>query len=246
VTALTTLSIDGAVATVTLDDQPKRNALSLPLVESLLGDLTAAVADERVRVTVIAAAGSVFCAGADLSAGGLAGGGAPAFVSVFEAIAASPKPVVARVHGPAIAGGLGLACACDIAIAAESVTLGLSEVRIGVAPAIISRVVLPRLRAADAAELFLCGERISATRAAAMGLINVAVPDDVLDAEVARWCERLAMGGPLALAATKRLLRDGPGSYTEMAELSASLFASEEGTEGMAAFREKRRPRWAT
>jgi methylglutaconyl-CoA hydratase len=246
VTALTSLSIDGGIATVTLDDQPKRNALSAPLVGSLLAHLDTAITDDAVRVIVIAAAGPVFCAGADLTSGGLAGGGAPAFVAVFEAIDAAPKPVVARVQGPAIAGGLGLACGCDIVIAADSVTLGLTEVRIGVAPAIISRVVLPRLRAADAAELFLGGERISARRAAEIGLVNVAIADDELDAEVERWCDRLLLGGPLALAATKRLLRDGPGTYAQMAELSASLFASDEGAEGMGAFREKRRPRWAT
>jgi methylglutaconyl-CoA hydratase len=243
----TRLEVAQGVATITLDRPERRNALSSDLVASLLGHLTDAIAEPAVRVIVITGAGTVFCAGADLrerSEPGTAGG-PPTFVRVFEAIADAPKPVIARVQGPALAGGLGLACACDISIAVDTATFGFTEVRIGVAPAIISVVVLPRLRATDASELFLGGERISAQRAVEVGLINDAVPADRLDAAVAEWCDRLRLGGPGALAATKRLLRHASHDYAAMAQLSAQLFASDEGQEGMTAFKDKRPPAWA-
>ncbi|HZG90064.1 MAG TPA: enoyl-CoA hydratase-related protein, partial [Pseudonocardia sp.] len=160
-------------------------------------------------------------------------------------------PVIARLAGPARAGGVGLVAACDLAVAATEASFAFSEVRIGVVPAVISVTVLPRLTARAAQELFLTGETFDADRAARIGLITSAVPAGQLDAEVARYVDMLRRGAPGALAATKRLLREPPtGTMAErfaaMQELSAGFFAGPEGQEGMRAFAEKRPPSWAS
>jgi methylglutaconyl-CoA hydratase len=157
---------------------------------------------------------------------------------------------VARIAGHCVGGGIGLAAACDISVADAAAWFAFTEVRVGVAPAIISVVCLPKLRRVDALELFLSGERISAARAAEVGLITRAVPADGLDAEVGAVLARLLAGGPSALAAAKRLVYTIPGmerraAFARTTELSQSLFASAEAAEGMAAFREKRPPSWA-
>jgi methylglutaconyl-CoA hydratase len=172
------------------------------------------------------------------------------FPAILERIWSSPTPVVARVAGPARAGGVGLVAACDIAVAAEDATFAFSEVRIGVVPAVISVTVLPRLLPRAAHELFLTGETFDGPRAVRIGLVNSAVPAGDLDAEVARYAEMLRLGAPGALAATKEMLRrERPAAlgaqFAELQQLSARLFAAEEGQEGMRAFAEKRPPAWA-
>ena len=150
-----------------------------------------------------------------------------------------------------MAGGLGLAASCDISIAAESATMGFTEVRIGVAPAIISVVCLPKMRTADATMLFLTGERVGAARAAEVGLISKAVPDAELDKAVAEVVAKLRLGGPIALAKSKELLARVPAfadqseAFRWTAQMSAGLFASDEGVEGMTAFAGRRPPNWA-
>jgi methylglutaconyl-CoA hydratase len=204
-------------------------------------------------VIVLTHTGPVFCSGMDLreSRGAAAGAqGVHEFPRILRTIRMSPTPVVARVAGPARAGGVGLIAACDLAVAAEGATFAFTEVRIGVVPAIIAVTVLPRLLPHAARELFLTGETFDATRAAAVGLINAAVPADRLDAEVARYVSLLRLGAPGALAATKELLQRPPdgdldAAFAAMQELSARHFASAEGQEGMAAFAEKRPPSWA-
>jgi len=241
------------VATVTLDSPRNRNALSAQLRSELQDHLDAAVADPAVRVVVLSHTGPVFCSGMDLreSRGGAAGPqGITEFAPILRTILTSPKPVVARVAGPARAGGVGLVAACDVAVAVESATFAFTEVRIGVVPAVIAVTVLPRLLPRAAHELFLTGEIFDAARAAAIGLVNAAVPADRLDAEVARFVGMLRLGAPGALAATKQMLRDLPGTdldarFRAMAELSARTFTSAEGQEGMASFAEKRAPSWA-
>ena len=252
----TRLDIASGVGTITLDRPANRNALSTELVESLSASLEAAIADPGVHVIVLTGSGTVFCAGADLkerrtvTAGG-GDGGVPTFVRVFEQILDAPKPVVAKLNGSALAGGLGLACSCDLVVAPTTAMFGFTEVRIGVAPAIISVVCLPKMRQADAAELFLTGERITAAEALRVGLVNRVVEPDAVDAATAELVAKLRLGGPLALASTKRLLasadRDARRAlFVEMARLSGELFASEEASEGMRAFGEKRPPSWAT
>jgi len=251
----TLFSVSGGVGTITLNRPDNRNALSTELVESLREHVDAAIADPAVRVIVLTGAGTVFCAGADLKerrtvSTSEANDDLPTFVRIFQAIQHAPKPVVGKLNGPALAGGLGLACSCDITIAPKRAMFGFTEVRIGVAPAIISVVCLPKLRTADAAELFLTGERISADEAARVGLINRAVDDDQLDAETDAMVAKLLLGGPKAMAAAKSLLRTVPAFANEddafrwTAKLSGELFASEEAAEGMGAFAAKRKPNW--
>jgi methylglutaconyl-CoA hydratase len=228
--------IAGQIATLTLDSPANRNALSVELMGQLTAGLTAAIAEESVRVIVLSHTGRVFCSGMDLAAPNVS-----ALPDLLQAILDSPKPVIARVGGPARAGGIGLLAACDIAVAAESATFGFSEVRLGLVPAVISTTVLPLLSRTTARELFLTGEVFDGKRAAEIGLVTAAVSD--VDGAVAHYAELLVRGGPNALAETKRLLRND-FSPAELTEMSARLFASTEGQEGIAAFREKRSPYW--
>ena len=166
----TTSAIAGSVATITLDNPEKHNALTPELLNSLGQDLQAVANDQSVRVVVITNSGPTFCAGANLGANADV---TPAhdLVAVLRLIQEMEKPVVARIAGRCLGGGVGLAAACDISIAVSSARFGFSEVRLGVAPAIISVVCLAKLRAVDAAELFLTGEQFDAERAVAVGLI---------------------------------------------------------------------------
>ena len=240
------------VGTITLDSPHNRNALSAQLRRELKERLDAATNDDAVRVIVLAHTGKVFCAGMDLKESRSADSdqqGVNEFPALLEQIWTSPKPVVAKVAGPARAGGVGLVAACDIAVAAETASFAFTEVRIGVVPAVISVTVLPRLDARQAHELFLTGETFDGRRAAEIGLLNSAVPAEDLGAEVKRYTDMLALGGPRALAATKSMLTSQrPDSmsedFAEMLQLSAKHFAGEEGQEGIASFAEKRKPSW--
>ncbi len=252
-------AVEDAVATLTMDQPHNRNALTPALMAGLAQGLESALADESVGVIVLTNEGPAFCAGADLSGGSPAGpaggkrrGGArrDGLAELLATIQDSAKPVVARIAGHALGGGVGLAASCDLSVADDAAKFGFTEVRIGVAPAIISVVCLPKLRRADALELFLSGERITAARAAEVGLITRAVPAADLDTEVALLVAKLLAGGPSALAAAKRLVYTIPGmdreaAFTRTTEVSQALFASAEAAEGMAAFREKRLPSWA-
>ncbi|SDP63136.1 methylglutaconyl-CoA hydratase [Actinopolyspora xinjiangensis] len=244
--------VAGGIATITLDSPHNRNALSAQLRGELLEALRSSIADEAVRVILLTHTGTVFCAGMDLKESrseSAENQGINEVPGLLERIWNSPKPVVAKLGGPARAGGIGLVAACDIAVAAEGATFAFSEVRIGVVPAVISVTVLPRLHARQAHELFLTGETFDARRAEAIGLLNAAVPEAELDSAVERYLDMLARGGPNAMAATKEMLRrprpdDLDGNFADMLRLSAEHFAGEEGQEGMRAFAEKRSPNW--
>ena len=197
-----TLHVDGAVATITLAEPDRRNVLSPQMLAALGDHLRAAVEDTSVRSIVLTNEGDTFCAGADLSTPGVSPG-ASGLAEVLELILDAPKPVVGRIAGHCMGGGVGLAAACDISVARRSARFGFTEVRVGVAPAVISVVCLPKLRRADALDLFLTGERISADRAAEVGLITAACDDDELDAVIAAKLDALHRGGPSALAAAK-------------------------------------------
>jgi len=241
------------VTTLTLDSPANRNALSTPLMRQLLDGLAGALADPAVRAVVLPHTGPVFCSGADLkeTAEAQANGRVPAemLADVLAAIWESDKPIVARIAGPARAGGLGLIAAADIAVCTRQATFAFSEVRIGVIPAVISATVLPRLTARAAAELYLTGNVFDGVRAAEIGLVTAAVTAEELDGAVTGYCDALVRGGPLALAGTKQLLRRAPldDVRTDLADLgarSAGYFKSAEGREGVAAFREKRAASW--
>jgi methylglutaconyl-CoA hydratase len=251
------LEVSSGVATITLDSPSNRNALSRALVAGLEESLAAAAADDNARLIVLTGTGPVFCSGADLKEG-LSGGGGPGkgggpggLVSILKHIWESPKPVIARVNGPTRAGGIGLVAACDIAVAVDNATFAFSEVRLGLIPAIISVVVLPKMGANKTMELFLTGDTFGAPEAVQFGLLNAAVPAGQLDAGVARYTESILKGSPAALAGSKRLVREVPGmsldaAFQATAAWSAEFFTSEEAREGMRAFAEKRPPRWAT
>jgi len=250
------LLVEKGVATITLDSPSNRNALSRQLTSELDAHVQTALADEGARVIVLTGTGTVFCSGADLkeqrvanesqATGQIGPGG---LVPILKALWRSPKPVIGRINGSARAGGLGLIAACDIAVAADSATFAVSEVRIGVIPAIISVLLVRKLGEARSMELFLTGEVFSAQRAAEIGLLNGCAPADGLDAAAGQYVSAILKGAPGALGGAKQLVRDIPGmamdaAFDEMAARSAVFFASAEAREGMTAFAEKRAPAW--
>lgn len=231
------------VQTLTLDSPHNRNALSAALVGDLADALTDAGRDPGVRAVVLTHTGNTFSAGADLR-------DPPdpdALVGLFRLIAELPKPVIARVAGHVRAGGLGLVAACDIAVASTESTFAFTEVRIGVAPAVISLTLLPRADPRALARYYLTGERFDAAEAARTGLVTAA-GDDV-DAVLEPVLDGVRRAAPQGLAETKRLLtarvleafdRDA----ADLTALSARLFASPQAREGMTAFLERRDPEW--
>lgn len=242
------------VMTATLADAESRNALGPELVQGLRDALAAAAADPKIRALVVTNEGTTFCAGANLKqrsgASKGTGSGSGGFEELLHEIQTCPKPVVGRIAGHVVGGGNGLAAALDISIAADDVKFGFSEVRLGVAPAIISVVCLPKMRPGEAMEAFLRGHRFSAARAAELGLITRAVPAGELDAAVEEVLADLKKGGPHALGFAKRLVYEVPRMTAEDAfqwtsALSNDLFKSDEAREGMAAFLQKREAAWA-
>lgn len=249
-------SVDGAVMTVTLADEQRRNALSDSLLVELIEAIDRAENDEHVRVVVVTNRGSTFCAGANLAERSAAAADEGPVRSLelhelFGRIQSSPLPFVGRLAGHCVAGGVGLAAVLDVSVAIDSATFGFSEVRIGVAPAIISVVCLAKMRLADASSAFLRGNRFSASDAAAMGLINKAVRAEEIDGVVRDVVNDLLAGEPRAIAATKQLTHRVPAmseqeAYAWTTRLSSELFHSDEAREGMAAFLEKRPAPWVT
>lgn len=251
-TTATLYDVREGAAWITLNRPEARNALSAALVNELDAHLAAAAADPAVRCIVLTGAGVAFCAGADLKSppGQVVDGRAGVTLAdVLTRMLDAPKPVVAAVNGAAFAGGLGLVGAADIVIAVDDAPMSFSEVRIGVIPAVISVVCLPKLGVHHAMKLFLTGERFSAAEAVAYGLVHRAVPKSQFDAALADQIGMLRLGGPNALAECKRLVRrmsqlPRDEAFREASEWSGRLFRSAEGAEGMAAFREKRPPAW--
>ncbi|MBF4161169.1 enoyl-CoA hydratase family protein [Nocardioides acrostichi] len=236
------------VATLTLDSPHNRNALSRALVTGLFEALDRAATDDAATVVVIAATGSVFCSGADLTEAraGSMEQGAREMVRMQRAVLAHPKPVVCRLQGPVRAGGIGLVAACDVVIAAERATFALTEVKLGLAPAAISLSVLPRMSPRAASLAALGGEVFTAAQAAAWDLVTSVVPDDGLDEEVAAVCASLATGAAQGLRETKTLLNADvlarlDERAEQMAALSARLFGSEEAKAAMTAFLSRKR-----
>jgi enoyl-CoA hydratase/carnithine racemase len=237
------LDIEGPRATITLDSQHNRNALSRRLVAELFAALEAAEADPEVRVVLVRAAGKVFCSGADLSEATADGmeEGARRIVALQRYVVTMSKPVVLRLHGAVRAGGIGLVAASDVVIADEDATFALTEVKLGLAAAIISLTVHARMNPRAAALTTLGGEVFGGRDAAAYGLVTEAVPTDALDARVDEVCGQLATGAPQGLRESKAILNrdlvariDAHGQ--EMAALSARLFASDEARAAMTAF----------
>jgi len=242
---------DGA-AWITLNRPQNRNALSSGLVTELYDHLIAADNDDKVRCVVVTGSGPAFCAGADLkNPPGTAtpDGRTVPLPDVLNQMMDCSKPVIAAINGAAFAGGLGLVAAADIVVTSEEAVFSFSEVRIGVIPAIISVVCLRKLGKHQGMKLFLTGERFTGKEAVQYGLAHRAVPLDELNAAVQQEIDAIKLGGPIAVSEAKKLVRTIPEMSIEEGfkitpEWSVRLFQSEEGQEGMAAFREKRKPRW--
>jgi len=244
--------IRNRAAWIRLNRPESRNALSTELLGELSRHLQSAIDDPSVRVVVLTGTGKAFCAGADLKSqgSGVADGKSKNdFVEILKQMREGPKPVICAVNGHAFGGGIGLVAAADIAIAVRGAKFAFSEVRLGVIPAIISVVVLPKLGEHHAMRLFVTGERFSAAEALGYGLIHRVVEDCDLESAVQAEVDAIAKGAPNAVTAAKRLVREIPrlepdDAYAVAAEQIAKLFASAEAAEGLAAFAQKRPPSW--
>lgn len=243
-------SVDRAIARIALDSPRNRNALSAALVAELTAALSQAAADTAVRAIELTHTGPAFCAGADLaeaSQGGMQAG-TVRVVALMRQVVATPKPVVGSIDGHVRAGGLGLLGACDIVLAGPASTFAFSEVKLGLAPAMISLTTLPRMDPRAASRYYLTGETFDAPAAARIGLITEAVED--IDAATLAVLDALRAASPQGLRETKPLLTAGlladfDARATELTTLSARLFDSPEAAEGMSAFLEKRPPSWS-
>lgn len=243
-------AVDRAIATITLDNPDNRNALSRALVTALTEHLAAAAADTEVRAIVLTHTGRTFCAGADLKE--QAGEGGPAegtkrMLALQRSIVELAKPVIARIDGHVRAGGIGIVGACDIVLAGATTTFAFTEVRLGLAPAIISLTTLGRMSDRAVGRYYLTGETFDVRAAVAAGLVTTA-PDD-LDEELETVCDALRACSPQGLAETKPLttrttLAAFDTRADEMRALSQRLFESDEAREGMLSFLQKRPPRW--
>ena len=242
---------DGA-AWITLNRPRSRNALSAELVNALYAHVQSANADAAVRAIVVTGAEPAFCAGADLKSppgATVEGYRSVPLADVLGAMLESPKPVIAAVNGAAYGGGLGLIGAADIAIAADTARFSFSEVRLGVVPADVSVVCIPKLGVHRAMRLFLTGTRFDAAEAVQGGLVHRAVPHAELKAAVRDEVEMIRRGGPNAVVECKKLVRSiaqlpPDEGFRVAGDWSSRLFHSDEAAEGMAAFREKRDPAW--
>ncbi|MGV9739829.1 enoyl-CoA hydratase family protein [Nocardia farcinica] len=241
-------------AVLTFDSPHNRNALSARLVADLLRGLDDAAADPAVRGIVLTHTGNTFCAGADLSEAGDTDPAVAAdqrtrtMIGVLRRLVEIPKPVIAQIFGNVRAGGMGIVAGCDIVVAGPGSSFALTEVRIGLAPFMISLTLLPRLEPRAAARYYLTGEKFGAAEAERIGLVTVTAEDPA--AEVARLCAELRKGAPQGLAEAKRLvnapiLAEFDRSAEELAQRSASFFGTPEVREGMTAFLQRRPPTWA-
>jgi len=243
--------VDRGIATITLDSPANRNALSAQLVSELTTHLASAAADEEVRAVVLTHTGTVFCAGADLKEQASEGGpeeGTKRMLALLRSIVELPKPVIARLDGAVRAGGTGIVGACDIAVASNNTSFAFTEVRLGLAPAIISLTTMGRMTERALSRYYLTGEKFDAAAAAECGLITAAT--EQLDEAIGHIADALRACSPQGLAETKAVTtRDVLLTFDDRADdmqaLSARLFASEEAREGMLAFLQKRPPRWA-
>ncbi|MEO8956831.1 MAG: enoyl-CoA hydratase-related protein [Ktedonobacteraceae bacterium] len=252
-------SFQDKVATVTMRRAAVHNALNTQLAQDLQAAFTDLLADTRLHAVVLTGEGPSFSAGADLSMMKEAAtfsqeqnlSDALRLADLFDTINSFPCPVVGRINGTAMGGGAGFIAVCDIVIAAENARLAFSEVKLGIAPAVISPYVVRKIGESHARVLFVTGERFSAVRAREIGLVHTVVKLEELDAAVEKTLKELLRSGPQALRACKQLAlhvgqmdHDSARKYT--AEIIATLRVSAEGQEGLRSFLEKRDPIWVS
>ena len=244
-----------AVARLTIARPLRKNAFDA----ALIAEITAAVGrvDRSTRAVVLQSEGDTFCAGADIEwMRGMAGysldeniADSTALAAMFRALYDLEMPLVARVQGAAIGGGAGLVAVADIAVASTDASFAFSETRLGILPAVVSPYVVRKIGPGRATALFATGSRIDAKRAHEIGLVERLVEPSDLDAAVGRVLDAIISGGPKAVNAAKRLVREVEGKHIdEIADLTvkriAEIRVSHEGKEGLRAFLEKREPRW--
>jgi len=248
----------GAAAWLWLNRPELRNALNGEVQQALARRLNELEADQSARVLVLAGRGQAFCAGGDLSrmeqasrmTQAKAKAEARRFAKLLYRMHLYPKPLIARVHGPAYAGGMGLAAACDLIVASEEAEFCLPEVKIGLVPAMISPYIVRAMGEQQARRYILTGERLAAREAHRIGLAHECVPAAELDARVEGLAALLAQAGPQALARSKKLLAKlgrasiSPKLAAETAAVLAQVRAGDEAREGIRSFLEKRRPGW--
>lgn len=250
--------VEGGVARIVLDNPERHNAFDDRLISGLTTALREHDANPDVRVVVLAGNGKSFSAGADLNWMRRAAGysreenyaDALKLAELMDTLDRLSKPTIARVHGAAIGGGVGLVACCDIVLAAEAAVFCLSEVKLGIIPAAISPYVVNAIGTRHARRYFVTAERFDATEAARIGLVHEVVPNDALDARLDELLTQLAGNGPQAMAASKDLARVvgnsavAPETIQETARRIAAARASAEGREGIDAFLNKRKPMW--
>lgn len=245
--------IRSGVQALILNRPDRRNALSIDLMRRICEAIERLSADSDQRVLVLRGEGPVFCAGLDLREASdleTAEQGPEWVGRLFSALRSTPLVTICEAHGAAMAGGAGLLAACDFAVAADDLRIGFPEVRRGLVPALVSTVLRNKLRDGDLRELFLLAEPIDAPRALEMGLVHRVVPANQMRDEVLRLTDRILKGGPQAVRNTKRLLVELGISADSDAPRIAHRYhlearVGEEAREGLAAFLEKRSPRWA-
>ena len=248
---------DGPVERVTLNRPDVRNAFNDELVAQLAA-WAGSPAARTARVVVLSGAGRTFCAGADVAWMSQMIGytreanvaDALKMTAMFQALDSVPVPVIGRVQGAALGGGAGLAAVCDIVVAAEDAQFGFTEVKLGILPSVIAPFALAKIGYSAARELFLTGARFSAARALEIGLVHRVVREADLDTVVSQYVDELRTSAPSGIAAAKALLRKIPGQRpADVAQLTAETIAgqrvSEDGREGLRAFLEKRKAKWA-
>lgn len=245
------------VATITLNRPEVHNALNTQLIKELVTAFGRLSEDDHLSAVVLTGAGKSFCAGADMAMMQAAAGytqeqnkrEARQLAGAFEQINSFPAPIVARVNGAAIGGGMGLLAVCDIVVAVDDARLAFSEVKLGIAPAVISPYVLRKIGSSWARKLFVTGERLSLTQAREIGLVHTITSQETLDEEIESVLRELLSGGTYALRACKMLARDIGDLDDDTAreitiETIARLRVSAEGQEGLQAFLTKRKPYW--
>jgi len=248
---------EGYVEHVVLNRPDVRNAFNPALIETLRVWAVSTAVSTDARVAVLSGIGKVFCAGGDLAAMSAAVDtsrdenleDAARMAAMFEALDHLPIPLVGRVHGAALGGGLGLASVCDIVVAADDAVFGFTEVKLGIVPSVISPYALAKIGRSAARELFLTGARFDAARAREIGLVHAVVPEERLDETVNRYVSEILSAGPGAVRQAKALIRRVAGRPAgEVSVFTAETLAdrrvSREGQEGMRAFLEKRQASW--
>jgi len=249
---------EGPVLRITLNRPEVRNAFDEEVIRALTAHASEAATDRSIRAVVLGGAGQAFCAGADLAWMSKAVAYSHAenlrdaedLARMLERLDTLPIPLLGRVHGQVLGGGVGLAAVCDIVVASEDAIFGLTEVRLGILPAIVSPYVVRKIGVSAARELFVTGTRFGAVRAREIGLVHDIVPEDELDDAIGRRLREILASGPMAVAAAKALIQQvAHANPAEVIGVTTNSIAAQrvspEGQEGMRAFLEKRKPKWS-